>query len=184
MPVYVTLFVPGSHFSPYTYTSFGWWNGDVGSNNGQTIHEEGIFAYGIPTAAGDVPTSGSASYSAEITGTFGANTYPPNGIGGDVSLSFNFASGTLSGFMHPKIEDAFDGLFVDFGRYDFAQTVYSTGSTTFSGQLSQAGLSANGTFNGNFTGPNAAELMARFQAPYKLGGDQGTIAGVWVGKKD
>jgi hypothetical protein len=61
---FVTLPVPGSSFSPYTYTSFGAWSGQTGTTStGQIVRSEGIFAYGIPTAPGDVPISGSASRS-------------------------------------------------------------------------------------------------------------------------
>lgn len=66
-PLFVAMPVPGSNHSQYTYTSFGEWDGKTGeTNNGRTIWAEGIFAYGIPTAAGDVPTTGSASYTADI----------------------------------------------------------------------------------------------------------------------
>lgn len=183
-PLFVMLPVPGSSHSPYTYTSFGTWNGRTGvSQTGDISRSEGIFAYGIPTAQGDVPINGSASYTAQIYATTGPNSYPS--VGGDVNLLFNFAAGTLSGSMHPKIDDNFDGIFVDFGQFDFKNTVYSTGSTTFSGQFVVPGLpNADSSFNGNFTGPNAAELMARFQTPFLLNGNQGTISGVWVGKKN
>lgn len=181
--VYVDQPVPGSHFSSYTYTSFGSWTGTIGTNNNQVIRGEGIFAYGIPTVAGDVPTIGGATYTADIFASRGLDSIPE--VGGSVNLTFNFASGTLSGSMHPQINDDWDGIFVDFGRYDFTQTVYSTGSATFAGKFIVPGLpNADSSFNGNFTGPNAAELMARFQAPYLLNGEQGTIAGVWIGKKN
>lgn len=183
-PVFVSLPVPGTSYSPYTYTSFGEWTGQTGTTgNDQTGRVEGIFAYGIPTAAGDVPVTGSATYSAEIRATYGFQSYPS--VGGDATLSFNFAAGTLSGFMHPEVADSFDGIFIDFGRYDFTQTVYSTGSTSFSGKFIVPGLpNADSSFEGNFTGPNAAELMARFEAPFLVDGQQGTLSGAWVGKKN
>lgn len=186
MPVHIFLPVPGASASPYTYTSFGTWDGELRSNNdNQIVRGEGIFAYGIPTAPGDMPTAGSASYTAQIVGTMGPNTYPPNGVGGDVNLLFNFAAGTLSGSMHPQIVDGFDGIFVDFGKYDFTQTVYSTGSTSFSGKFIVPGLpSADSSFEGQFTGPGAAELMSRFRAPFRLNGNDGVISGIWIGKKN
>jgi hypothetical protein len=175
-PVAVMLPVPGNGYSQFTYTSFGSWaaTGNVGS--------EGIFAYGIPTAAGDVPTTGSANYTADIHAS--ASTIPGFEVSGSAQLLFDFAGGTLSGSMHPKIVDAFDGFFVDFGQYDFTQTVYSTGSRTFSGRFIVPNLpNADSSFNGNFTGPDAAELMARFQAPYLVDGPVGTLSGIWIGKK-
>ena len=175
--VFVTMPVPGSTFSPFTYTSFGLW-AEPGKNEAT-----GYFAYGIPTLAGDVPVTGSASYDAVIHGSTSA--IPGYEIGGSVDLQFNFGAGTLSGSMHPQIIDGFDGVFVDFGRYDFSQTVYSVGSTTFSGSFIVPGLpGADSSFEGNFTGPGAAELMARFQTPFVLTGQQGTMSGIWIGKKN
>jgi len=87
--------------------------------------------------------------------------------------------------MHPQIVDGFNGVFADFGQYDFTQTVYSTGSQTFSGAFVVPGLpGADSSFNGRFTGPAAAELMAIFQAPYVLSGHQGNLSGIWIGRKD
>ena len=175
--VSVTMPVPGSTFSPFTYTSFGFWSEP--GKDGAT----GYFAYGIPTAAGDVPITGSASYNAGIYAS--TNSIPGYEIGGPVALQFNFGVGTLSGSMHPQIIDGFDGVFVDFGQYDFSQTVYSVGSTTFSGKFIVPGLpGADSSFEGNFTGPGAAELMARFQTPFVVSGQQGTMSGIWIGKKN
>jgi hypothetical protein len=183
-PVFVSLFVPGSDFSPYTYTSFGSWNGQTGvTATGDIVREEGIFAYGIPTQVGDVPITGSANYSAEVRGSTGADWLLY--VTGSANLSFDFAGGKLNGSMHAGVFDTFDGIIMDFGKYDFTQTIYSTGSTTFSGKFIVPGLpNADSSFQGNFTGPNAAELMARFQAPYLFNGQQGTVFGVWLGKKD
>jgi hypothetical protein len=183
-PAHVLLMVPGSSYSPFTYTSFGRWDGTTGqTSDGRVNHVEGDFAYGIPTQPGDVPVTGSATYAAQIHGSIGANFWLP--VTGDATLSFDFANGKLSGSMHPGIFDTFDGIIEDFGTYAFTQTVYSTGSTTFSGKFIVPGLpNADSSFNGNFTGPNAAELMARFQAPYLFNGQQGTMSGVWVGKKN
>lgn len=182
--VHVSLPVPGSSFSPYTYTSFGSWDGKTGvASDGRLNWQEGDFAYGIPTGAGDVPLTGTASYLADVHGSIGANYWIP--VTGTASLSFDFAGGSLSGSMHAGIFDHFDGIEMDFGQYAFTQTVYSTGSTTFSGKFVIPNLpNADSAFAGMFTGPGAAELMARFQAPFLLNGQQGTMSGVWVGKKN
>ena len=73
---------------------------------------------------------------------------------------------------------------VELGRYDFLNTVYGSGSTTFSGQLSKLGIAQFGAFDGQFTGPNAQELMARWSAPYidPVTSQVSTMFGVWVGK--
>ena len=184
-PVFVMMPVPGTDFSPYTYTSFGDWDGQTGTTaGGDEVRSQGSFAYGIPTAPGDVPVTGSASYNAEIRATMNPGTDNSYWVGGSASLMFDFSGGTLTGSMHPEIFDGFNGYFLDFGVYGFTQTVYSTGSTSFSGKFLVPGLpGADSFFDGVFTGPDAAELMARFVAPFSIDGQQGTIAGTWIGTK-
>ncbi|MGI8705142.1 MAG: hypothetical protein ACR2JJ_05020 [Sphingomicrobium sp.] len=152
---------------PLTYTSWG-------SIGGQTI------AYGIPTAQGAVPTIGSASYAAEIHGTAKAPGYE-YGIYGSALFQFNFGAGTLSGYMDPILNGPMGGPTLP--RYTFTQTVYSPGSTTFSGSFDFSGPTSS-SFQGQFTGPAAQELMAKFQAPFSNGGgDWGVMHGVMIGKK-
>lgn len=182
-PVYVFLPVPKAG-DPYTYTSLGYWNEDPGTDPYSGTFDEGIFAYGIPTAANSMPITGSANYAATVFAMESATGtgYP---VMGDAQLSFDFGAGTLGGSMHPQIIDNFDGYFVDYGVYTFKDTVYSTGSTTFSGKFVVPNLpNADSAFDGRFTGPNAAELMARFVAPFHLDdGREGTLSGIWIGKK-
>ncbi|HXG80372.1 MAG TPA: hypothetical protein VNJ05_01070, partial [Sphingomicrobium sp.] len=128
----------------------------------------------------NVPTTGIASYAAQIIGGTGYS------VGGDVRLTFDFGSGSLTGYMHPVMTDAW--FQYDLGQYDFTQTVYGAGSTTFSGKFTVpgGGSTADSGFNGRFTGPQAAELMAAWYAPFR---DPYTLewtrmSGVWIGKKD
>lgn len=97
-------------------------------------------------------------------------------ITGTAMLNFNFGAGTLSG--HLDLDSGF-------GRYDFLNTLYASGSTTFSGQLSKTGIAQFGAFEGEFTGPNAQELMARWSVPYIEPGTslQSSMFGVFVGKR-
>jgi len=171
--------VPGTSFSPYTYTSFGYWDGKTGSIDGTETHQEGIFAYGVPTASTGVPTSGSATYTATVVG----RTADGYDIGGNATLQFQFAAGTLSGHFDPLYYD-WDAV-ISLGRYDFVNTAYAAGSTTFAGGLSQGGV-GTGSFNGEFTGPNSEELMARWLATYHNAAQNTDLplSGIWVGKKN
>ena len=73
----------------------------------------------------------------------------------------------------------------DYGVYDFAQTVYSVGSANYSGKFSKDGVLLDASwFDGSLTGPNAQEVIGRFSAPFTRDGTQGTMSGVWIGKKD
>lgn len=173
-PVIVSLYWPAS--SSFTYTNFARWF----DANSASITGDGVFAYGIPTAAGDVPLTGTATYSGEIRGI----TSDAFDVWGGVSLAFNFGAGTLSGSMSPEIAPVWDAI--SLGTYTFRDTVYSTGSTSFSGAFQLPGsLTGPSSFQGSFTGPSAAELMASWQAPYQIPGNSkpGTMAGVWIAKK-
>jgi hypothetical protein len=138
-----------------------------------------FMAFGVPTAAGAVPLTGTATYNATLAGD--AQGYS---VAGTASLSFDFGGGKLSGYLDPVLYDGWGTPFSS-GRFDFVNTVYSTRSTTFSGQLSNPAYNSFGSFDGRFTGPAAEELMAKWQAPfidpYTL--EQGKMFGVLVGKK-
>jgi hypothetical protein len=143
----------------------------------------GFVAFGTPTPQGSVPVLGSATYNATVEGaTLDTGDY----IKGDATLQFNFGAGTLSGHFDPVIYDllAYGDGGLSLGRYDFTNTIYSTGSTSFSGDLVQAGSSGHGSFDGLFTGPGAEELMARWTAPFTNPDthQSSQMFGVWVGK--
>jgi hypothetical protein len=169
----VTLDWPAS--SQFTYTNFGEW--DLGCPMGCN---QGVFAYGVPTAASDMPVTGSASYDGVLKGL----TDTALGVFGTVFLSLDFAAGTINGHMKPEV--AFNGWdATSLGTYTFRDTVYSRGSTSFSGAFNVPGSDAPSLFSGSFTGPNAAELMANWQAPYLRPGttEAGMMSGVWIAKK-
>jgi hypothetical protein len=131
-----------------------------------------------------VPVTGTAAYNALI---LGASTARLAQVTGTAALTFDFGMGKLSGHLDPVLHDP-TGLGFDdapLGRYDFVNTVYSAGSTGFSGQLSNADVAGLGAFNGLFTGPSAAELMARWSAPYHFPGftETNQMFGVLVGKR-
>ena len=72
------------------------------------------------------------------------------------------------------------------GHFDFVNTVFGVGQTTFSGELSGGTAAQNGSFTGLFTGPNAQELMARWSFPHHFSGSGAdtVYSGIWVGKKN
>lgn len=157
--------------SDLSYTSFGAWTG----NDGTT----GLFAYGALTPAAEVPVTGSASYSATIRGQTTENAV----VLGGISFNFNFAAGTLSGSIAPGLTDGWDVY--PLGTYAFRDTVYSTGSGSFSGAFNVPGSTAGSSFRGSFTGPGAAELMGSWMMPYlsPLSHQWNTMNGVFAGKK-
>jgi hypothetical protein len=155
--------------SDFKYTSFARWS-DAGL--------KGFFVYGIPTAAGDVPISGTASYDGTIHGL----TSNQSEVFGSISFLFDFGQGSLSGAMKPELVGGWDSI--PLGTYTFRDTVYSVGSTKFSGAFQVPGTNAPSFFSGSFTGPNAVELMGSWKAPFinPTDNSSGTMAGVFAAK--
>ncbi len=163
---------------PYSYTNLA-----AVTQNGSGI-SIGNFAYGLATTAQNMPVVGNATYYARLYGA------PAQGLGvirGTASLNFDFAAGTVGGHLDPVLEDptglGFESAPLD--RYIFVNTVYSTGSTSFSGNLSTPSVAGLGSFSGIFTGPSAQELMADWSAPMinPIGGLPDTMSGVLIGKQ-
>ncbi len=104
-------------------------------------------------------------------------------VSGSARLNFDFGGGTLAGHMDASISDGWDP--VPLGRYSFAHTNYARGATSFSGSFEAPGVSGLSSFEGRFNGPQAAELMARWNAPFvdPLKRGTGNMTGVWFGKK-
>ena len=162
-----------------TYTTLAGYNGY--SDTGVPF---GWFAFGTATPVSGVPVTGTATYNALIRG---ASIERYAQVTGTAALTFDFGVGKLSGHLDPVLYDPTGLGFNDtqLGRYDFVNTVYSAGSTGFSGQLSNANVAGLGSFTGLFTGPSAEELMARWSAPYQFPGINQTqqMFGVVVGKR-
>ena len=108
-------------------------------------------------------------------------------IEGTANLQFDFAASKLSGHLDPVYFDlgGMGEAGIPLGRYDFVNTIYASGSTSFSGQLSNSSFTQSGSFNGQFTGPIAQELMATWSAPFhdSIRNLDSQMFGVLVGKR-
>ena len=142
----------------------------------------GVVAFGMATPVGAVPTTGSATFDAIVSGMTLDQGY---NVTGTAALQFNFGAGTLAGVFNPITWSTGAQANVSLGTYNFVNTVFGIGNTSFSGDLQRSGIATLGSFNGLFTGPAAQELMARWSAPYE-NPDSHQISemfGVWVGKR-
>lgn len=149
----------------YLYSALAWWSKWTGPYS----YEAGGVAFGIPTAAGGVPLTGSATYNGSISGLTTETAFDNLGgqyysaiLEGGISLSFDFAAGKLSGSISPSVYN-FERK--SLAPMSFTDTVYSTGSTRFSGRFDTSLPGAN-SFSGEFTGPHAQELIGSLTFPY------------------
>jgi len=177
-PAIVNVLKPSNPELQLTYTTLASYD-----TSGLGPGPFGWTAFGTATGAGAVPTSGSASYAALVRGS---EVDKQGMIQGTASLLFDFSAGKLSGHMDP-VYMSYSGMgeTEPLGRYDFANTIYARGSTSFSGQLSNSSFSQSGTFNGQFTGPAAQELMSTWSAPFHnpISNTDSQMFGVLVGKR-
>lgn len=148
--------------------------------------DSGVFAFGEATPAGAVPVTGNATYDGLAYGVSDAKTFDSNSgswvllpASGTVKLDFDFADGTLGG--HFDLGVAGDMNPIPVGSYDFTQTVFSSGSTTYSGSFATS-LAGRNFFNGLFTGPNAEETIGNWAVPFELNGETHQALGAWMAK--
>lgn len=162
----VTLTATGSDLG-YSYSSLaGWYKMD---GSGLTYAQGGVIAFGVATQSSAIPVSGTATYDGLIAGvtteTFDWADWGrgPGGVSGTIKLTFDFEAGSLAGSIDPHI---WAGSEYDLPTLNFVNTVFSKGSTTFSGKFDTT-LSGANAFSGLFTGPQASELIGNFSFPYK-----------------
>ena len=154
------FFTSNSRLSGYHYSEMANW---AASGLGG-----GSVAFGSLTPSGAVPVVGSATYSGIITG--GSDVTNSNSfdgvyavpVTGTVGLNFNFATASLSGAMTLTLND-YDP--VALGSFAFKDTVFSAGSTSYSGKFDTTAAGQN-FFLGRFTGPNAEETIGAWALPF------------------
>jgi hypothetical protein len=167
-----------SRLDGYRYSEIGNWS----SSSGQG----GIIAFGSATPQGGVPVTGSATYAGVVAGVsdilqddFLAGGKVAVGVVGTVDLQFNFGAGTLDGAMHLRTDPY--GNPVNLGTFAFTDTVYSTGSQSYSGAFATSAQGEN-FFLGKFTGPHAEETIGAWALPfmYSVDGQKHQAIGSWI----
>ena len=178
------LIVSKSRDRGFNYSELASWGTDL-----VAAAPFGVVGFGIPTPAGAVPISGAATYSGEISGTtdilsvdYLYGGYFPAAIEGGVTLSFDFAAGTLAGSMSPIVNDGVTKT--PLGTLTFAETVFSSGSPTYSGRFDTSAAGIN-YFLGRFTGPAAQETIGAWAFPfvYPADGQTHQAIGAWIAKR-
>ena len=168
----------------YSYSEMASW----GNRNLSADHGFGFVAFGVPTAPGLVPITGTGSYSGTVNGTADIpmhdlllGSYDLPGVGGTVSLSFDFGAGILHGSMALSINGGMNPT--PAGTYTFTDTVFSPGNTTYSGKFDTT-LTGQNFFLGRFTGPHAEETIGAWAVPftYSVDGQTHQAIGAWIAK--
>jgi hypothetical protein len=161
----------------YSYATFGIWgrsesSGDTGK------FEAAFFAGGVPTAAADLPKTGTISYQGFFSGSL-TNADNSSGFGGGALIVADFAKGTVGGTFTGE-----QNLIAGNRAFNFtSEGKIASGGSTYSGAVTGgAGTTASGmsgNLNGGFFGPAAAETGGTFS----LKGNSLTAVGAFVGKQ-
>ena len=150
----------GSVQSGYRYSELATW---------ASSNRFGYVAFGSATPAGSVPIAGTATFSGISKGSADimlfdqlAGSYFAVDVFGDVKLDFDFGAGTLAGSMSLSVGDGMQPLLI--GTFAFRNTVFSAGSTTYSGNFDTTATGQN-SFLGKLTGLNAEETIGAWAVP-------------------
>lgn len=155
------------------YVSYGaWWRGD--STAGAKRVTYGTFGY--PTVPSDMPTTGSSSYIARVTGrvvtSSGAGASDVQKLGGTVTVLLNYATGLVNLTLNLTKADG-----STYGTYTGTGAI-AAGNNQFTGGFGP-GSTAGGTFQGLAYGPKATELGITFA----ISGSDSRAVGVVIGRQ-
>ena len=186
---YAYLVTRNSRTQGYSFSELGAWGSEAQGRWGYT-------AFGAATSPNGVPTSGSATFSGVVSGSTDAMSadnlyggYTPIPTDGFVTLNFDFTAGSLNGRLDLFLPDGMNPIPLD--SFAFTQTVFSPGSTSYSGRFDSPETGQN-FFLGQFTGPNAQETIGAWAVPFRFDQQGGFIHGdgqvhqafgAWVAKR-
>jgi hypothetical protein len=155
-----------------SYSGLGHWETGGTSDNNQNFYDF-YFSYGIQTKPGDLPKTGTASYSLGLRGE------GPAPVIGNGSLSADFGAGTVAISLSPEY----------FYRPGQGPNVFATltGNGTINSAspgfgMNIAGNGYTGSVNGLFYGPQASEVGGAFSV-LTSGGDV-AAAGAFSGRRN
>lgn len=155
-----------------------WYRGD--STAGEKRLAYTVFGY--PTVTTDLPTTGTVSYNARVTGRLvsvaGAAT-AVNKVAGTVTLSINFATGQVDATF--VLTQGPTGTESAYGTFT-AQAAIPVGSNQFLGAFT-TGSPLSGTLAGGCFGSQCEEVGLTFAASGTNGGATQRLVGVVVSKK-
>jgi hypothetical protein len=139
------------------------------------IEEAAAFAGGVATASGDMPASGSATYSgAAIAMETDGASKALDLMTGQFVAKADFTANTISG--HTDLDSANTGL--AWGSIDTGTMSFGDGAA-FSGSQATSSRGHTGQANGEFFGPGAAEVGGVF----KLQSEGSVVTGGFGAKK-
>ncbi|RYG87483.1 MAG: hypothetical protein EON59_07275 [Alphaproteobacteria bacterium] len=149
------MLIPQIKALALSHTGFATWYANQGTAlaNGRTLQLSGGFSYGVVTAPGGLPGTGTKTFK-------GFGDLEGYGVSSPLEVTVDFATGRLTGKITPT--------FLEFGGSERPVGPYSFAGSVAAGALSAAVDVAlpngkTGRIDIVFTGPAAEEMMVRFR---------------------
>lgn len=140
--------------------------------------------WGYNTATTDVPTTGSATYSARVSGRViqvnGGGTGTLTRLGGTATITVNFATGLVTYTLN--VTTITGGVETAYGTFTGTGAI-GVGNNQFTGSFGPASP-VPGTITGGFFGAQGKEIGITFAGLGTVGGLDTRAIGVVVGKKN
>ena len=165
----------------WSYQSFGVWNQLGSVVGGGSVHSS---TFGAPTPASAVPATGTATFNGKLAASY----VSPDGTGSlaaaDVSVGVDFASRSLSFASSGTTITRDLSTATPAPDLDLSGTLtYAAGSANFSGSITNAGGTMQGTSVGRFYGPAAQELGGGFTVAAPGNATPEAFAGAYGAKR-
>lgn len=149
------LFKPGNPAKGLTYVAYGAWQ-KLNSASGVDFATT-YFIFGVRTETADMPTTGTASYSAIVEGVW-TDSLAFHTLAGTADLTADFGGGTVDG----RFDLIGHGVSGNVRPFDILTGSASISGNTFSGTLAGETRSFSGDWGGGFFGPGAQEIGGTF----------------------
>lgn len=149
--------------TPFRDVAWVAWFDDQSAGSNLRTSSIGVFGLARRSPASALPASGSGQYVTRMIAYMGGNV--GDYLIGNGAINFDFAADTLSGTIDITLV-CFMGCSNPPATYQLANAAITRGSLGFSGNMITSGAPSHGTFSGTFAGPNAAEVLISFEAPY------------------
>jgi hypothetical protein len=172
----LVLFNPGPANTELalTYASYGALQTIVDKGASVDV-DTAFFAFGVQTAAADMPRTGTSNYRTKIDGQF-SDAGGVYALSGPSTFSANFGAGTVALTMDLTAQNVVNGLRKSLGTHNIDGSIRD--GNQFTGSSGAGGTYGIGV-GGHFYGPAAAEIGGSFSV---VGGG-GVGSGAIVGKK-
>ena len=182
LTIYSLPFISGSFATDLDYNQYvaqGHWQvNQVGAGGAQSTRFTS-FVFGLPTAPSDVPTTGAAHWLIDIFGALAIEDQEILTISGSGDLEVDFGAGAfqVNSFVN---ETEFLSLGGTTGSLHFVSGGRLGSDGTFGGAFAYRGTVAlEGSLEGAFFGPGAAEVGATFEAENA----NATLSGAFTGQR-